>query len=113
MNRNIERRYVAKMLRGLVSKHIDSGDGISKDELLDVLGVHIVSSEGFANPVDVCCLSELIDRPTCNNVDYSRHLPMFEPWFECSSCRCKVKLRDVGGPLRYCPFCGAEVINDD
>lgn len=113
MNRNIERRYVAKMLCGLAGEHIDRGDLISKDELLGVLGVHIISDGGFVNSVDVCCLAELIDMPTCSNVDYSRHLPMFEPWFECSSCRCKVKLRDVGMPLRYCPFCGAEVVNDD
>ena len=113
MNRNTERRYVARRLCDLVSEHVARADGISKDELLDVLGVHVVSGEGFANPVDVCCLAELIDRPTCNNVDYSRHLPMFEPWFECSSCRCKVKLRDVEGTLRYCPFCGSEVITND
>lgn len=113
MNRNIERRYVAKTLRGLVGEHIDRGDLISKDELLGVLGVHIVSDGGFANPVDVCCLAELIDRPTCSNVDDSRYFSKFEPWFECSSCHCRTKLGHISMPLRYCPFCGAEVIAND
>ena len=113
MNRNIERRYVAKMLCDLVGEHIDSGDGVSKDELLDVLGVHIVSGRGFANPVDVCCLAELIDRPTCSNVDDSRHFSTFTPRFECSSCHCRMKLEYIPMPLHYCPYCGAEVIAND
>ena len=113
MNRNIERRYVAKMLLGLVREHIDRGDLISKDELLGVLGVHIVSGGGFVNSVDVCCLAELIDRPTCSNVDDSRHFSTFEPWFECSFCHCRAKLGYVGGSLRYCPRCGAEVVAND
>ena len=113
MNRNIERRYVARRLCDLVGEHMALGGGISKDELLDELGVHIVLGRGFANPVDVCCLAELIDRPTCSNVDDSRYFSKFEPWFECSFCHCRTKLGHISMPLRYCPFCGAEVIAND
>lgn len=62
-------------------------------------------------------LADLIDRPTCNDVG--------DDWeFHCSACGCELDIRDmeVGEPTmwkdgaaqvpKYCPSCGAEVVND-
>ena len=113
MTRVGERRDVALRLCDLASEHLARGSVISKDELLDELGVHIVSGEGFVRPGDVYCLAVLIYRPTCSNVDDSRHFSTFTPWFECSFCHCRVKLEYIPVPLQHCPACGAEVIDDD
>lgn len=64
-------------------------------------------------------LAELIDRPTCNNT-----LPQNWGTFECSECGAQFEVNSVfitaGGtddsePVipRYCPGCGAEVVDDD
>ena len=112
MNRNIERRHVAKRLRDLVTKYRNAPDGVFVQELLCVLEIGIGSSEDFADIRDVHHLAYLIDAETCSNVDDSR-LSAIEPWFECSSCHCKARLGYISTPLRYCPFCGSEVIDDD
>ena len=62
-------------------------------------------------------LADLIDRPTCNDVG--------DDWtFHCSACGCEIDIREmeVGRPTmwkdgaaqvpKYCPSCGAEVLDD-
>ena len=112
MNRNQIRRALAQRLRALVAEYRNDPDGIFVQELLCMLEIGIGSSEDFARIRDVYYLADLIDRPTCSNVDDS-HLSAAEPWFECSFCHCKARLGYVSTPLRYCPFCGSEVIDDD
>ena len=100
-----ERRDVAEGLRGL------EGECVPLAYVLDELGV---DCDGADVPkAHVERLAVLIDRPTCSNVDDSRHLSTFTPWFECSSCHCRAKLKYIPVPLRYCPSCGAEVVRDD
>nr|DAU37684.1 MAG TPA: DNA-directed RNA polymerase [Caudoviricetes sp.] len=113
MNRNGERRMIAQRLRDLVTEYRNDPDGIFVQELLCVLEIGVGSSEDFGRVRDVYHLADLIDAETCSNVDDSRHLSTFEPWFECSSCHCKARLGYIAMPLRYCPSCGSEVIDDD
>ena len=60
-------------------------------------------------------LSDLIDRPTCENIN--EHYDVFE----CSECHCKVEVMgecrsEYGGIFHapfipsYCPSCGAEAV---
>lgn len=81
----------------------------------------MVKGRDIVTVVDVCrlpkLLADLIDRPTCNDVG--------DDWeFHCSACGCGLDIRDmeVGEPTmwkdgaaqvpKYCPSCGAEVVND-
>lgn len=57
-------------------------------------------------------LADLIDRPTCSNAydDSGMHVAAHVTWFDCSECHCKVRTDMIGSRIRYCPNCGAEVI---
>lgn len=61
--------------------------------------------------------ADLIDRPTC-------HDEGSDCTFQCSKCGCELDIVDVEGELtmwfggfpkipKYCPYCGAEVIDED
>lgn len=57
-------------------------------------------------------LADLIDRPTCERVECDQH------YWRCSRCGVFVYWDAVANltgvvPTRYCPNCGAEVVNDD
>ncbi len=57
-------------------------------------------------------LAALIDRPTCSNAydDSGMHVAAHVNWFDCSECHCKVRTDMIGRRIRYCPNCGAEVV---
>lgn len=57
-------------------------------------------------------IAELIDRPTCSNAcdDSGMHVAAHVNWFDCSECHCKVRTDMIGRRIRYCPNCGAEVV---
>lgn len=74
-----------------------------------------LDADGFANEDDVKRLADLIDRPTCKNAK------LYKDVFECSECHCSLELitevcNEYGEPFsvpfmpRYCPACGAEVV---
>lgn len=57
-------------------------------------------------------LADLMDRPTCRNLAKPRGMAPVETgdWFECSECHCKARQNAIGMVVRYCPHCGAEVV---
>ncbi len=70
-------------------------------------GIHDV---GFVDSCAVLHLAALIDRPTCRNESEDPGA------FECSECEYTIILDSPYGkcaPIRYCPGCGSEVIDDE
>ena len=68
-----------------------------------------IGDVGFVDACAVLHLAYLIDRPTCCNVSQD------EGVFECSECEYSIILDSPYGecgPIRHCPGCGAEVIDD-
>ena len=57
-------------------------------------------------------LADLIDRPICHDiVSHGGMQPVgATQWFECSECHCKAQTDKIGMALRFCPYCGAEVV---
>lgn len=79
-----------------------------------------VSRAVFGNSVVLCRLesnpgveswrrlADLIDRPTCVMNDIGDE---FEQEFQCSNCQSTFEMGDFERfPYRYCPNCGAEVV---
>ncbi len=112
-----ERRAVAQKLRNEVECHkYDLNDDPDYSPFV-ASNVLLSMFDRFPRYSDLLHLADLIDRPTCRNVSGHRDT------FECSECRCKVELiaavcNECGEIFRvpsmpkYCPSCGAEVVND-
>lgn len=111
-------RAFAENLRELVSARGFSTPGmavscVDADELLRELFASCADgSTGIVEAADVLRLADLIDRPTCRNVDEGRE-------FECSECGITWHLLDKEDPCEgwahvrnpaHCPSCGAEVV---
>lgn len=109
-----ERREIAERLR-YSANECDEGLGASGGEVLSVLGVGIGESEDFSNKDDVLRLADLIDRPTCRDVNAKAKGPACD-MFECSECGFDINTWDMEGGwkrIRYCPNCGAQVVRDE
>lgn len=97
-----ERREVAERLRILASHaHAD------KDYVLDALGLYPGEYIDGFDPYCVNELADLIDRPTCHISETDHE---FEDSVRCDSCR--KTFNRPWGAFKYCPNCGAEVIDD-
>ena len=60
-------------------------------------------------------IADLIDRPTCRDIS-ERDGEFASDVFTCSACGNGITTWDGSGgwlDVRYCPFCGAEVVHDD
>jgi hypothetical protein len=94
-------------------RHVDALDIIAGAVGVDISGMCTHEAEETVYAV----LADLIDRPTCSIKRESRNgYPT--TWGVCSRCGAIVNAeRAVSNaieylPTRYCPNCGAEVVND-
>ena len=108
------RREIANGLRRLADGRHSTG--VPDSEILDVLEISPADTPNCSDACDVEILADLIDRPTCHDTSDND----FE--FKCSKCSAYTLkpgnyhsevgyVRDSGEHLRYCPNCGAEVVD--
>lgn len=99
------RREVAAKLREASTgayRHVDSLDVIAGAVGVEVAGKfsHEVENETYA------ALADLIDRPTCHISETDHE---FEESVRCD--RCRTTFNRPWEPFKYCPNCGAEVVD--
>lgn len=84
-------------------RHVDSLDVIAGSVGVEVAGKfsHEVENETYA------ALADLIDRPTCH-ISETDH--QFEDSVRCD--RCRTTFNRPWEPFKYCPNCGAEVVDE-
>lgn len=111
---NEERREVARKLRERTKEPL----GKSMQRMFsDTLGIY-TPNNGWWNPEKATAhwteivnyLADLIDRPTCHDTNGVR---VNNDCFACSECGSEFNTWDDNGgwaTVRYCPNCGAEVI---
>lgn len=113
MTSNEERREIAARLRGVTEEELRS---MFLGEILDcAIGGRCLDNEGDIDErLILNRLADLIDRPTCRIIkgaEKPKH-----PWGICSRCSVLVDSRNATSnatkflPTRFCPNCGAEVI---
>ena len=108
-----ERREVANKLRERTKHKLSKGESM-QHMFSETLGVYrtydygafglVKESETWKNIVNL--LADLIDRPTCHISETDHE---FEDSVRCD--RCRTKFNRPWEPFRYCPNCGAEVID--
>ena len=103
MPTNDERREVAARLRN------PAGHKAADEELtLDALGLYRCENiEGY-DTYGVMHLADLIDRPTCHICETDHE---FEDSVRCD--RCQTTFMRPWEPFKYCPECGAVVMDDE
>lgn len=116
-----ERHEMAERLRALLDDDLDFDDPRSDVSLTEVeVALRLLGGfyDNSTKAEYVQHLADLIDRPTCSIKRESRNgYPT--TWGVCSRCGAIVNAeRAVSNateylPTRYCPNCGAEVVNDD
>lgn len=100
-----ERREVVKRLRN---------GGVARDSeeayvlLLWCVGVRPQLPATSTYKYAMVRLANLIDRPTCRICATDHE---YEDSVRCD--RCRMTFRRPWEPFKYCPNCGAEVVNDD
>lgn len=84
-------------------RHVDSLDVIAGSVGVEVAGKfsHEVENETYA------ALADLIDRPTCHISETDHE---FEDSVRCD--RCRTTFNRPWEPFKYCPNCGAEVVDE-
>lgn len=99
------RRAVAELREASTGayRHVDSLDVIAGSIGVEVDGKfsHEVENETFA------ALADLIDRPTCHISETDHD---FEDSVRCD--RCRTTFNRPWEPFKYCPNCGAEVVDE-
>lgn len=104
-----ERREVAMSLRTAKQSELwRLSDGELIDTVADAIGVDGMSRHYEATLFER--LAALIDRPTCHDTNGVR---VNNDCFACSECGSEFNTWDDNGgwaTVRYCPNCGAEVI---
>lgn len=109
---NKECREIAKELRKLADSPYSSDDVRSDVRIEDVcyeLGLERGFHDDCVDPESVKHLADLIDRPKCKKEEHDEH------YWRCTRCGgfiCWDAVTDCCGviPTRYCPWCGAEVV---
>lgn len=101
-----QRRAVAQELRKLTSPGRIRYAEEFYEELREIVACDLDGSfEGVMNS-----LADLIDRPTCSMSDIGDDT---EQIYRCSDCGDEYFMSEFTEfPWRFCPNCGAEVIND-
>lgn len=98
-----QRREVAKELRKLTTPGCIRYAEEFYEELREIVASDLDGSfEGVANS-----LADLIDRPTCHIRETDHE---FEDSVRCD--RCRTTFNRPWEPFKYCPNCGAEVVDD-
>lgn len=99
------RRAVAELREASTGayRHVDPLDVIAGSIGVEVDGKfsHEVENETFA------ALADLIDRPTCHISETDHE---FEDSVRCD--RCRTTFNRPWEPFKYCPNCGAEVVDE-
>ena len=101
---NAQRRDTAKELRRAAMgayRHVDALDIIAGAVGVDISGMCTHEAEETVYAV----LAGLIDRPTCHIRETDHE---FEDSVRCD--RCQVTFNRPWEPFKFCPSCGAEVI---
>lgn len=106
-----ERREVARRLREAEERTMmELTDGELLDLLADAVDLDSYEGEHFEGGL-LYCLADLIDRPTCDvRMGVTGHVGV------CMRCGAMVEMRAAvfdateALPTRYCPNCGAEVV---
>lgn len=108
-----ERQRVLQGLRDMVRQDVD-GDSVPVERLLHLIGVD-VGGDGCVTSADVGRIADLMDMGTCSFDDCDLDKPFF--YRTCTACSHYVDIRAVIDPLedcyiqtRYCPNCGAKVV---
>lgn len=102
---NQRRRAVAELREASTGayRHVDSLDVIANSVGVEVAGKfgHEVENETYA------ALADFIDRPTCHICETDHE---FEDSVRCD--RCQMTFNRPWEPFKYCPNCGAEVVDE-
>ena len=101
------RREVAQKLRDAATECYNYG--VLESDVLNILGVYATDSACLVSSDSVMDVADLIDCPTCERVECDQH------YWRCSRCGVFVYWDAVANltgvvPTRYCPNCGAEVV---
>lgn len=124
-----QRREVAARLREVETMEYDGDEWCDEGDVLDALGLYNDGDPSSCDPEKVAFLADLIDHPTCNNVsDFGSHTVTQGDYFKgkifdfvCSHCGFRligdemynsplVDYRFSHYGIKYCPNCGAEVV---
>ncbi len=113
MTSDEERRETAARLRALHENH----DWYDFDQEVDGIESAVGCNYGQPHVSQglLLRLADLIDRPTCRDLS-ERSGEFASDVFTCSACGNEIATWDGAGgwlDVRYCPFCGAEVVCDD
>lgn len=108
-----EKQRVLQNLRDMVARNGD-GAGVPAGRLLHLMGVD-VGDDGCVTAAGVGWVADLMDMGTCSFDDCDMDEPFF--YRTCTACGHYVDIRAVIDPLddcyirtRYCPNCGAKVV---
>lgn len=99
-----ERCEVAARLRKLPST-ADADGCCTAWDVLFALGMKASDAIGFVPADEAMRLADLIDRPTCHISETDHE---FEDSVRCD--RCQMTFNRPWEPFKYCPNCGAEVV---
>lgn len=107
MQTDEERRKVAARLRDtyMAYTHVESVEFCDAYDVQCALGLE-AEDEWFTRE-SVDHLADLIDRPTCHISETDHE---FEDSVRCD--RCQMTFNRPWEPFKFCPNCGAEVVND-
>lgn len=81
--------------------------GVLDSDVLNALDIHCGDTDWVSSAYDVEKLADLIDRQTCHIIETDHE---FEDSVRCDRCRTTFNRPWV--PFKYCPNCGAEVVDD-
>ena len=99
---NQERREIAAKLRGL-DEHIDGVPPMCSPQVHNAMALSAIRA--VVGKGDIFhLLADLIDRPT-TSIDVNKHGRAY-----CTNCGCDDWCLASDGNARYCPNCGAEVV---
>ena len=99
------RRKIVARLRNLA--HSPEEIGIPEHTVIRALGMLGGFYDDCCKNEDVLALADLIDRPTCHISETDHE---FEDSVRCD--RCQMTFNRPWEPFKFCPSCGAEVVED-
>lgn len=105
-----ERRDAARNLREIEERTLlDVTDGELLDLLAEAVDLDGYEGEHLEGGL-LYCLADLIDRPTCNMTECSIDHGSRSWGTRCSRCNTEFEHEKPVYGWRYCPKCGAEVV---